>query len=140
MKATNSKRHVSVHLPYSYYTIAVIMLVLFLALGMFLIESPFTVLQLIVFIPAICILIFLVWVWQWSVEIDDKILTVKKLFFKRSYSWSQVKNVYIRNYIGDQCKSIEIFLSNGKRFRVRSDCRNFTAFQNELIKHKTVRS
>ena len=60
MKAANSKHSVSVHLPYSYYTIAVIMLVLFLASGMFLTEFPFTAHQLILFIPTIYILIFLV--------------------------------------------------------------------------------
>lgn len=105
MKATNSKRPVSVHLPYSYYTIAIIMLVLSLTLGIFLIESPFTVLQLIVFIPALFYLIFFIGICRWAIIIDISKLAVRKLFFKQSYSWSQVKIVNIRNNSGDKCKS-----------------------------------
>ncbi len=129
-----------VKLSHGHTAAGIILLILTLIGCISIIESSFSPVDTLCFLPVVFPIIILCVILSWSVALDEKGLTVKRLFIKRKYPYSQLKEALIRNYSGEIVReSLELRFANGRRVRILSSSRNYISFKNELMHHKTIR-
>ncbi len=132
-------KQITVRLSHSHTAVALIILVFSLVCGVALIEKPFTAIQILNFLPSVFPITLLFIFLKWSIILDVKTITVQRVFFRKTFPYSQLKIALIKKYSGySNIECIDLIFANRKRVTIPSTCRNYKAFKNELLKHTTV--